>query len=171
MLLVAVAVGGAACGRMQARTAPPPVAMNVPPPPPRVAIPVSLPEQPIEEPVPEPPAAAPEAPPRPRPETPPRTVERPAPPPAPAAEAPAPVLQTSANVSALEQRASSLLGQAERDLERVNRAQLAMQARAQFDRAQSFIRNAKNAMQIKNYTFAEQLAAKAASLARELVKG
>ena len=39
-----------------------------------------------------------------------------------------------------------------------------------YDRAMAFIRNAKNALQIKNYINAEQLAAKAASLARELVK-
>jgi len=159
---------------MQART-PPPVVMLVPPPPPRVAIPVSLPEQPIIEPEPEPPATAPTTtPPRARPDTvPARTVEKPAPPPAPAAtpETVAPVLQTTVNVGALEQRASWLLGQAEKDLERVNRGQLAAQARAQFDRAMSFIRNARSALHIKNFNYAEQLAAKAASLARELVKG
>ena len=172
ILLVVVAVGCAACSRMQART-PPPVAMLVPPPPPRVAIPVSLPEQPVVEPEPEPPAAAPTTPPRPRTDTAPaRTVEKPMPPPAPATpEAPAPVLQTTVNVGALEQRATWLLGLAEKDLERVNRGQLAAQARAQFDRAMSFIRNARSALQIKNFNYAEQLAAKAASLARELVKG
>jgi len=146
--------------------------MNVPPPPPRVAIPVSLPEQPIVEPEPDPPAAPPAAAARPKPEaTPPRTVERPTPPTAPAAaEGPARVLQTTVNVGALEQRASWLLGQAEKDLERVNRGQLIPQERAQFDRAMGFIRSARNALQLKNYTYAEQLAVKAAALARDLVK-
>jgi hypothetical protein len=157
---------------MQART-PPPVVMLVPPPPPRVAIPVSLPEQPVVEPEPDPPAAAPTAPARPRPETTPaRTVERPAPPAAPAvtADPPATVLQTTTNVGALEQRASWLLGQAEKDLARVNRGQLIAQERAQFDLAWSFIRNARNALRIKNFSYAEQLADKAFKLARALVK-
>jgi hypothetical protein len=156
---------------MQART-PPPVAMLVPLPPPRVAIPVSLPEQPIVEPEPEPPTAAPTAPARPRPDTvPARTVEKPTPPPAPTApETPAPVLQTTVNTGELEQRASWLLGEAEKNLERVNRGQLIPQERAQFDRAMGFIRNARNAIQLKNFNYAEQLAVKAASLARALVK-
>jgi hypothetical protein len=156
---------------MQART-PPPVVMLVPPPPPRIPIPVSLPEQPIVEPEPERPTAAPTAPARPRPDTvPARTVEKPTPPPAPTApETPAPVLQTTVNVSELEQRASWLLGEAEKNLERVNRGQLIPQERAQFDRAIGFIRNARNAIQLKNFNYAEQLAVKAASLARALVK-
>jgi hypothetical protein len=158
---------------MQART-PPPVVMHVPPPPPRVAIPVSLPEVPVVEPEPEPPPAPPATPPRSRPDsTPPRTIIEKAPPPTPAAsaEAPAPVLQTTTNVGALEQRASWLLQEAERNLKSVNRAQLVPQERAQFDRAMSFMRNARGALQIKNFNYAEQLAGKAASLARALIKG
>jgi hypothetical protein len=172
ILLFVIAVGCVACGRMQART-PPPVAMLVPPSPPRVAIPVSLPEPPVIEPEPAAPAAPPAEPTRPRPDTaPPRTVEKPAPPPTPAApETPAPVLQTTTNVGAIEQRASWLLAQAEKNLERVNRGQLAVQARAQFDRAMSFVRNARDAMQRKNFNYAEQLALRAARLAQELVKG
>jgi hypothetical protein len=89
----------------------------------------------------------------------------------PAPAAPAPVLQTTANVGALEERALWLLAEAERNLERVNRRDLGAQARAQYDRAVSFIRNAKNALQIRNFNYAEQLAAKAAAVARELVRG
>jgi hypothetical protein len=157
---------------MQART-PPPVAMLVPPPPPRVVIPVSLPEPPIIEPEPAPPPAAPAEPARTRPDNvPARPTEKPSPPPTPAApEAPAPVLQTTTNTGAIEQRASWLLSLAEKDLERVNPAQLTVQARAQFERAWSFIRNARDAMQRKNFNYAEQLATRAARLARELVKG
>lgn len=172
IVLVVVAVGCAACGRMQART-PPPVAMLVPPPPPRSVIPVSLPELPIVEPEPEPPAAAPAAPARPRPDTvPARSTEKPAPPATPAVtpETTTLVLQTTANISALEHRASVLLGEAERNLKGVNRGQLVPQERAQFDRAIGFIRSARDAMQRKNFSFAEQLADKAAKLAKALVK-
>jgi len=157
---------------MQARTLPP-VVMLVPPPPPRVAIPVSLPELPVAEPEPEPPAAVPATPPRPRPDTAPaRTVEKPTPPPTPAAtpDPPTTVLHTTANVGALERRASSLLGEAERNLKGVNREQLVPQERAQFDAAMGFIRGAREAMQRKNFNYAEQLADKAAKLARALVK-
>jgi hypothetical protein len=170
--LIVVALGCVACGRMQART-PPPVAMLVPPPPPRVAIPVALPEPPVVEPEPAPPAAAPAEPTRPRTDSaPPRPTDKPTPPPTPAApETPTAVLQTTANVGAIEQRASWLLSQAEKNLERVNRGQLAVQARAQFDAAMGFVRNARAAMQRKNFNYAEHLALKAARLAQELVKG
>jgi hypothetical protein len=95
----------------------------------------------------------------------------PSPPTAAAADNPsAPVLQTTTNVSALERRATSLLGEAERNLERVDRTQLSPQARAQFDRAMSFIRNSRNALQIKNFNFAERNAVKAAQLSRALVQ-
>lgn len=170
MVLSVVAVGCAACAQSQARTLPP-VVMHVPPPPPRVAIPVSLPE-PIEEPEAAPPTTAPASPARPPRETPPRTAERPAAPAPPAAapETPTAVLQTTVNVGALEQRASWLLGDAEKNLERVNRGQLVAQERAQYDSAMSFIRNARRALQNKNFNYAEQLADKAAKLARALVK-
>ena len=171
--LVLISAGLSACARTQAQTVPP-VTMLVPPPPPRVAIPVSLPE-PAAEPEDAPPAPAP-------PSTPPRTtridtppprtvIDRPSPPPAAAVDNPGPVLQTTANVSALEQRITWLLGDAEKNLERINRAQLAVQARTQYDRAVSFIRGARNAMQIRNFNYAEQLADKAARLARALLPG
>jgi hypothetical protein len=169
--VLAAAAGVAGCARTQARTVPQ-VAMLVPPPPPRVAIPVSLPE-PAVEPEEAPPEPAPPAPPPTRTETPaPRTViDRPSPPPAAATDAPAPVLQTTPNVGALEQRVTWLIGDAEKNLERVNRGQLGVQARAQFDRAVSYIRGARNAMQIRNFNYAEQLADKAARIARALVPG
>jgi hypothetical protein len=161
----------AGCARAQAR-APQTVAMVIPAPPPRVPIPVSLPDpEPLIVPEPEPPP--PEAPAKPRPEAPSQRTERPpsaAPPPAPAPGAPPPVLQTTANVGALEQRASSLLVQAERNLGRVNYRDLGAQARAQYDRAMSFIKNARSALSNRNVSFAEQLAVKAAAVARELVK-
>ena len=176
LLLVATAALPA-CTKTQARAVPP-VAMMVPAPPPRVAIPVSLPEPTVaeaDEPEPEPPAS-PAAPPRTRVEVPSTRPAgdrpSPSPPPATASEnSSAPVLQTTINVSALERRATWLLGEAEKTLERVNHTQLGPQARAQFERAMSFIRNGKNALQIKNFNYAEQLADKAARLARALVQG
>jgi len=170
LLLLIAAVG--ACGRLQART-PPHVAMAVPPPPVRVAIPVTLPEPEVApEPPPPPPPAEPT---RPRSEpNAPRAGDRPAPtPPAPAVapEAPAAVLQTTSNVGALEQRTSGLLKEAEGNLDRVNYRELNQQSRAQYDRAISFIRDARGALNAKNFNRAEQLAVKAAALSRELVKG
>jgi hypothetical protein len=151
--------------------------MTVPPPPPRVAIPVSLPDPAPEPEEPEPVApATPAAPPRTRVEVPTSRPagEKPSPSPPPAAASDissAPVLQTTINVSALERRTTALLGEAERTLERIDRSQLGPQARAQFERAMSFIRNSKNALQVKNFNYAEQLAGKAARLARALVQG
>jgi hypothetical protein len=96
----------------------------------------------------------------------------PTPPPAVASDnQPAPVLQTTINVGAVEQRANWLLGEAVKTLERVNRAQLGVQARAHYDRAQSYIRDGRNALQVKRFAYAEQLAVKAAALARALVQG
>ena len=80
------------------------------------------------------------------------------------------MLETTTNVGALEQRASWLLGEAERNLKGVNRAQLVPQERAQFDGAMGFIRSARRALQNRNFSYAEQLADKAAKLARALVK-
>jgi hypothetical protein len=173
MIVLLLAVTAAGCARMQART-PQPVAMSVPPPPPRVAIPVVLPEPWVEPPAP--PAAEPTEPARPRVDAPSRSADRPQPAPAPpvtaaAPEPPAPVLQTTTNVGALEQRASRLLREAEGNLDRVSYRDLNLQARAQYDRAIGFIRNARSALNVKNYNYAEQLAAKAAAVARELIKG
>ncbi len=185
MALFAALAALSACGaRTEART-PPLVALRVPPTPPRVAIPVSLPEQAAEpEERPAPPTTTPAATssrtrvdvPSSRP-----TAERSTPPSSPTPPAPAtaaasdnqsaPVLQTTINVGAVEQRANSLLGEAVKTLERVNRAQLGAQARAHYDRAISYIRDGRNALQGRRFAYAEQLAVKAAALARALVQG
>jgi hypothetical protein len=173
--LCGLIAGVPACARTQARAVPP-VAMLVPPPPPRVAIPVSLPEPVAEPEEPEPPPPAPDTTPRTRVEVPPArpAAERPSPsPPATAAAENnnAPVLQTTINVGALERRATWLLGEAEKMLERVNPAQLTVHARAQYDRARAYLRNGRNALQIKNFNYAEMNASKAARLARALIPG
>jgi hypothetical protein len=174
MLVIWLAASLAACNRAQARVLPV-TALNVPAPPVRVAIPVTLPE-PDEPPTPEPlpPAEPPAAPARPRPDSGPgRGGERPATPPAPAPveAAAAPVLQTTINIGVLEQKASGLLTEAKRNLDRVNRSELGPQGREQYDRAMGFIKGAHNALQVRNFMYAEQLAAKAATVARDLVKG
>ncbi len=74
------------------------------------------------------------------------------------------------NVGALEQRASWLLGEAEKNLERrESRAADSSGARA-VRSGDGFHPNARNALQLRNFNYAEQLAVKAASLARALVK-
>jgi outer membrane biosynthesis protein TonB len=164
-----LAVSGSACARMQARPAVP-VALSVPPPPPRVPIPYTIPE-PEEVLLPEPPPPAPPvAPVKPRPETP-RTAVTTPPPTAAPAEAPAPVLQTTANVSAIQQKANGLLSEAQQNLDRVNYRDLSVHAKAQYDRATGFIKGAHSALQTRNFNYAQQLAEKAATLARELLKG
>jgi hypothetical protein len=173
IVLAWLAAGLAACNKAQARVEPF-MALNVPSPPARVAVPVQLPEpEEPEPPEPPPPIAPAAAPSRPRTDTAPGRSDRPAAA-APAPQTPvetAPVLQTTANIGALEQKATGLLEEAQQNLKRVNYRDLGAQAREQYDRALGFIRNARSALQIRNFMFAEQLATKAAAVARELVKG
>jgi hypothetical protein len=170
-----------ACGLVRAKTPPPVVALEMPPPPARVAVPVQLPEP--EDLAASAPSASLPAPSIQRPREsasrmpPDRTPAPAAPPPAavePASPAAAPpaVLQTTTDVDSVRQRTDSLLGQAQRDLEFVKPryASLGSQARAQYDGAQEFIRNAKKAADVKNFMYAQQLAVRAAALAHELVK-
>jgi len=158
-----------ACSRVQARMPAPMPALATPVPPPRVVIPVSV------EPAEPPPAPAqPETPPQPKPrETPPsRPPDRPAttPPATPTTEAPPPVLQTTPNVAEVERHIRSLVGDAERDLGKVDHLSLSRDAREQYDTARGFIRQAQQWLKLKNYLYAEQLASKAAALASLLVK-
>jgi hypothetical protein len=154
--------------KAQAKTPAPPPPLTTPEPPDRVIVPVSIPEP--TEPAP-PPAPVPAAPPR---ATPPvrsdRTPPAPAPtPPAPANEAPAsPPILTTSNPTEVEQRARTLLGTAQRDLDRINPAQLTSNARAQYDTAKGFIRQAEDALKVKNVVLARELADKAATLASQL---
>jgi hypothetical protein len=68
----------------------------------------------------------------------------------------------------VEQRARTLLGTAQRDLDRINPAQLTSNARAQYDTAKGFIRQAEDALKVKNVVLARELADKAATLASQL---
>lgn len=99
------------------------------------------------------------------------TEKPPAPPAAPAAEAPAPpVLRTTANPNAQEQRITGLLGSAEQRLTTINPRQLSPAGQEHYRQARSFIRMANEALRIKNYMYAEQLATKANTVAGLLVK-
>ena len=170
-LVAALVTTAAACRKVEAKTpaAPPPVvALDIPAPPARVTIPVELPDV-------EPPPNAQQPAARPLP---PRTdnsaAPRPTPPPAPApapSEGPAPVLQTTTDTGGQERKTQSLIDEAARNLENVKYRDLSPQAKAQYDSAASFIKNARLALRNKNYMYAEQLATKAAAVARELVKG
>ena len=181
-LLVLLVCGSVACSRLHARTVPEAPPLATPTPPPRVLIPItSTPivnaEPPIAAPNPDLPVDAPRA-------APPRAAERtePRPPAAasPPAEAPpvedvGPVeaprtLQATANAAQTEQRARTLLASAERDLGRIDYRTLGDNARAQYDVAKQFARQAEEALRDKNVVFAEQLADKAAGLATLLLR-
>jgi hypothetical protein len=168
--LTALLVGVSACGKVQAHTPEPMPGLDVPAPPSRVVVPVTLDDPPP----PAPPATSTPPPPRSRetPQTPARPPDRTvtsAPPTATPAE-PAPVLQTTSNVGELEQHARVSLAAAQRDLDRVDYRGLGANARDQYDSAKRFMRQADGALRGKNFTYAAQLADKAAALASLLVK-
>ncbi len=170
LLLALAAVAAVGCHRAQAARVPtaPPVVMDVPDPPERVLTPVTLAEfEPPPPPLDEPPEPAP-TPARPAAS---RPADKPAAAPSPPApETPAPVLQTTSNPSASEQKVRGLLQSAERDLARVPYNQLSQSARDDYIMARGFVRSATDALTIKNYPFAEQLANRAAVLAAGLLK-
>ena len=80
------------------------------------------------------------------------------------------MLQTSANVAQIEQRTNQVLAAAQKDLDRLQVATLGANSRAQYEQARGFIKNAQDALKIKNYMYAEQLANKAAAIAALLAK-
>lgn len=167
-LSASILLGVSGCAKSPPRT-PTVTALAVPAPPARLLIPVTLPE--YVEPEPEPVVVAPE--PEPARPAPPRTADKPSEtPPAPAVDAPPPpVLQTTANPSAQEERITGLLGSAEQRLKTINFRQLTRAGQEHFRQAQSFIRMANEALRIKNYMYAEQLATKANTVAGLLIKG
>jgi len=171
LLVFAITASLAACHKVEARmpTPPPPVlALDIPTPPARVTIPVDIPDG---EPPPAPsqPAASTA---RPRPDA--SSTARPpvtSSPQIPAApDTPGPSLPATADNAVQERRTLSLIDEATRHLQTVPYRDLPPQAKAQYDSAMSFIKNARIALQNRNYMYAEQLATKAAAVARELGK-
>ena len=159
------AAGAACSARAQALTPDGTPALHAPAPPARVVVPA--PERPTLPPE-EPPAIAAGAPARGRDTAPPAT--RPAAPPTPPVEPPVAttppqVLLTAANTPEFEKRVREQLMRAQADLGQVNRQNLGADARAQYDSALGFIRQAEEALKVKNLIYAGQLADKAATMA------
>ena len=169
-LLALAAVTAIGCHRAQAARLPePPVALDVPQPPPRDLTPVVLAEyEPPPPPTEDEPPPVTATPPRPAANRPP---DKPAATPAasPAPDAPAPVLQTTTNPNASEQTAIRLLQAAESDLARVNINQLSQSDKDKYNQIRSDVRQAKDALSIKNYSYAVRLAERSATLAAGLV--
>ena len=145
--------------------------LDVPEPPGRHVVP--RPEQrtlppPIEEPPPSSSAAVTTKPPvrnpNPKPATPPAEPPPPVPTPTPA------ILLTSANTAEFEKSVRAQLDKARNNLDQVNRDALGTDAKAHFDAAKGFIRQAEEALKVKNLIYAASLADKAATLAALLRK-
>jgi hypothetical protein len=158
-----------ACAK-KAPVVPVATALAMPTPPARTLIPVEIP--PYVEPEPEPVADEEPQPPPARPAPPPRATEKPAAP-APAAPTPPPVLQTTnaPPPSAVEQRVRGLISSAEERLRAVNYRELGATGKAHWSQARDFIRMANDNLRIRNYTYAEQLATKANTVAGLLSRG
>ena len=165
--LLTLAAGCATAGA-QAPIAPQP--LEVPPVPPRVIVPDIEEVQP---PAPDPAAARPpqtrtDPPPKP-PDTnvtePPRTVDPPKP-----AETPRVRTPQTANDEQAEREVRAIMGRAQAMLQNLDYRGLSNAARQQWDTARRFITQADNALKIRNYIFARNLADKAETLARQLGK-
>ncbi|HEX6322855.1 MAG TPA: hypothetical protein VFZ36_03945 [Vicinamibacterales bacterium] len=169
-LIALLTLALAGCAKARAEM-PAPVALEVPPVPPRVIVPD------IEEVALSPETADPARAAAPRPDAPPKPPEKPADPPKtgtqepPKVEEPPRVRQPAMAsneeadraVRAIMARAQSLLGG-------VDYRALSAAARQQYDTARRFITQADNALKIRNYVFARNLADKAETLARQLGK-
>lgn len=168
-LAVLILASVTACNKREPRLPTPVALLEIPAPPARLVIPVELPDTPEPPPEVAEPPAPPPTPARRDPVATAKPTDKPAAPPT--ATAPQPVLRTTADTAAVEQRIQQLLRSAQQDLGQVNYRDLSADARAQYDAARSYIRQAGNAVKTKNYLFAETLASRAALLAGALVKG
>lgn len=144
--------------------------LNVPEPPGRFVLPI--PEQTLPPPIEEAPptntspvTAKPPVRPNPRPAAPP-----PADPPPPVPTPTPAILLTSANTEAFQKSVEDQIKRARTDLKQVSSESLGTDAKAQFDAAQGFIRQAEEALKVKNLIYAGQLADKAATMAALLKK-
>jgi hypothetical protein len=167
----------AACHKVQARVPVATPALSVPAPESRLVIPAPAVEAPVETPPPpdpapvtQPPVTKPN-PPSNRQSPPAAPAPQPAGPPPVAADGPPQVLQPTANVGELEKRARTLIDSAERDLARVVETDLTGESKRQLYEARQMMLRSKNAISIKNYVLAAELAGKAATLAGLLIKG
>src|SRR6185436_920381 len=151
-----------------------PDALNMPEPPARVVTPPATPTEPPPTVVPPPPAPTPTPQPE-KPPTPPggnsaaRPPQNTTPPTttAPPPENP-PVLQTRPDTQYLESNIIQPLGDAKRDLDRVDRGHLSRNALAQYDLARQLYQQAEKLFNAKNFNLADPLAQKAAIMAAQL---
>ena len=74
-------------------------------------------------------------------------------------------LEATANAGELEQRARTLKDAAEKALDRIDVRTLGADGRAQYDTARRFIKQADDALRVKNVVYAWQLADKANTIA------
>lgn len=180
LLPIAASLMAGACASASAKGKDTP-ALNLPPAPPRVIAPTPEPapepvnDLPVVAPMP-PPTPSPRAPrpaPRPQaekpPEKPPETVpDPPAPVPQPPAQPPA-QLQTPQSADANASRAvQATIDRANQMLTNINPSQLSNERKKAYDDAKQFIREAESAIKQGNLVFAQGVATKAETLAREL---
>jgi hypothetical protein len=169
------------CARAHAKAAPDNPPLDMPAPPPRVVesidenpqVPVELPAEPARSTIrrpPPPPQTRTDSPrPESKPETPPAEPAKP-----PAAEEPAPPaaspLQTTpaGDVDELEKTIRAAMARAQHDLNRIDYRSLNPEARDQYESAKSLIRQADDAIRVKNFEFAKTVADKAAIVAAQL---
>ena len=171
------AAAATGCARAQAKTVPDGPPLEVPAPPARV---IAAAEEPIAtapaeplEPAPAPAsttrkpvrrAVQPEPAQKPDP-TPPTDVPNAAPPEPPATTTPAPTLRAPGSA---EKPIRDLVANAQRDLARVDYAKLTEAGKTQYEQSKRFAEQAEQALKDQNFTFAQTLADKAATLAAEL---
>lgn len=168
-LLVASVAG---CAKARAETVPDGPPLATPPPPSRVFAPleeeplVSSPAETVAAPAPRVVAAPPAR------RTPPPEPEKPAPAPPPAASVETPRELRAASSPAdpeAERRITEMLGNAKRDLNRVDYRGLTRGGREQYDQAKGFIDEAEKALVARNFVYAQTTADKAAKIAQELL--
>lgn len=188
-LIISVLLALGACASAQAKGSADKPALDVPPPPPHV---VELPAQPLEPvgEIPNPgatatgaPRAPRPAPPKPeqakpaeiKPDNPPGQATAPAetPPPAPSSPAPAPQLRTpqTADTTAAARKVRATIDSAKSSLATVNYGPLSNDRKKAYNDAKLFIQQAEDALKEGNIVFAQAVATKAETLARELAGG
>ena len=169
------------CARAHAKAVPDNPPLDMPAPPPRDVEsnednppePVGLPAEPARSPIrnPSPPPQTRTESPRsdPKPETPPPEPPRPATAEEPA-RPPSSNLQTTptGEVEELEKAIRAAMAHAQQDLNRIDYRSLNQGAREQYEAAKSFIRQADDAIRVKNFEFAKTVADKASVLAAQL---
>lgn len=176
VLLVAVVAGGAACRTVSATAPIERPALDVPPPPPRVIIPIPGPVPPRLEPVEELPVTTEKSPTRGRanrdktdpgkPDPKIEPVEPPAPPPAPVVP---PLRLENPNAAQLSNQVRDTLARARAIIDGIERNSLGSEPRKKaYDQAKLFAEEAEDAIQKNNLVYAKEVAEKAERLASSI---